>query len=209
MAPQSTGRSIGEIWHGWATVGGGRRGGGQILTDKLLGLSLEHVEGRGGHGGGGRGREIGTWMVYGSRRESRSRTGTWGRRLSYATRSSMTSHMSNRRRRPALSTSSDSLLIIIFAKDFVLPQVESISHAKSTGMKAVAHNSMRRVILSREKKITWRLTLYLLDHSPIIAMMARETFQMIDIVLCSHDHFKGGYILMAGGTKTSRTKHPV
>ena len=41
---------------------------------------------------------------------------------------------------------------------------------------------------------------YRKGYSPVIALLTRKTFQMVNIIPRPHDHLKGGYDLWAGGT---------
>lgn len=45
-------------------------------------------------------------------------------------------------------------------------------------------------------------------HSPLIAELAGEAVQVVDVLLGPHDHFKGWYEFAAGGAVPRHTEQP-
>ena len=97
------------------------------------------------------------------------------------------------------------LFIIILAENLVVTKEKTITNAKSK--EQTKNNSYWLSLLGFRGR---RVNLLYMSISvlPVITLLARETFQMVDVGLCSHHHFEGWDHFVTCTTIPSGSKEP-
>ena len=97
--------------------------------------------------------------------------------------------------------------IIILAENLVVIKEKTITNAKSEESKKITVIGVAFTSFGfRGKGVN---LLYMsISVLPVITLLARETFQMVDVGLCSHHHFEGWDHFVTCTTIPSGSKEP-